>query len=72
MSKEFTGFAAAPETLTAALGRRRRRLWCKPQGGNVSSFGFVLLDILHSLRSFFLNDSSVSRSYYTVSFSEFF
>src|SRR5215813_7339169 len=57
MSKEFTGFAAAPETITAALGRRRRRLWCKPEGGNVSSFGFVLLDILHSLRSF-LNDLS--------------
>jgi hypothetical protein len=76
MSKDFIGFVAAQETITAAIsilrihGRRRRRLWCKPRGGIVSSFGFVLLDILHSLRSFFLNrrDSPASR---TISFSEF-
>src|SRR6266404_9702786 len=35
MSKEFMGFAVG------AGGRRRRRLRCKPQGGNVSSLGFV-------------------------------
>jgi hypothetical protein len=46
LSKEFMGFAAgAPEPMIAALSRRRRRLRCKPQGGNVSSFGLVLLDI---------------------------
>jgi hypothetical protein len=56
MSKEFMGFAAAPETITAAIGRRHTRLWCKPRGGNVSSFGLVLLDIFTlPEKLFFLN-----------------